>query len=51
MEEDVRKESSLEAPWYGLPGKPVFRVMANKALAQPLTNLHEKIRRTTRKRY
>jgi len=33
MEEDVRKESSHEAVWYGLPGKPAFRIIANKALS------------------
>jgi hypothetical protein len=24
----VRKESSNEAPWYGLPGKPALHIMA-----------------------
>ena len=42
MEEGVRKGSSQKAPWYGLPGKPALRIMANKAAFSPLTNLHEK---------
>ena len=45
MEEEVRKESSPEAPWYGLSGKPALRILANKAAFSPLTNLHEKLRR------